>query len=491
MPGEKPIKDKEVRLSTGISGLDEILDGGLISKRVYLVRGGPGTGKSTMGLHFLSEGVKSGEKVVYVTLSETEEQLQRNAKAIGINLKGISFLDLTPGTDYFAENQSYDIFSPADVERGTTTQKILELVNSVQPSRVFIDSATQFRYLANDAFQYRRQMLSLTRYLTEHGATVLFTSEGSIEAPDDDLQFLCDAIINLALDSYGRNISVTKFRGSSFQSGRHSMRLGGQGIEVFPQLAPILYHKEFLAEPLPFGIPDLDKLIHGGIERGTVSIISGSSGVGKTTLGVQFLVEAAKRGERSVVYTFEEGKETIIQRCESIRMPIRNLLGQGTLLINEIEPLHYSPDEFTCVVQRDIKERNTKNIMLDSTSGYKLSLAGRDLAEQLHTLCHYLNNAGVTTILINEVESITGEFRATENGISYLVDNIIFLRHIETSGELHRTIGILKKRTSDFDKTLCEFEITRRGIKVGKPLTAINGILGGVGMIRSFLGGGR
>lgn len=477
------------RLSTGIPGLDEILRGGLIHRRIYLVRGGPGTGKSTLGMHFLTAGAALNEKVLYITLGETEAQISNNATSIGFDLAGVKFLDLTPGTDYFVEDKGYDIFSPAEIERGPTTQKIVERIESLLPSRVFIDSVTQLRYLATDAFQYRKQMYSLARYLTEKGATVLCCSEGSVEAPDDDLQFLCDAVINLELSTKGRIIKITKFRGSGFQNGVHSMRLGNHGMQVFPRLEAGSFQREFTPEELPFGIPELDKLLHGGLERGTATIISGPSGVGKTTLGLRFLYEAAKRGERSVIFSFEEGKETIIERCESIQMPLRNLLDKGTLAIVEVEPLFNSPDEFTNMVRNEISQQKTRNIMLDSTSGYQLSLYDQDLAGHLHTLGHFLNNAGVTTILISEVESITGEFRATEAGISYLVDNIIFLRHVETSGELKRTIGILKKRTSDFDKTLCEFEITRRGVKVGKPLTAVDGILGGVSLIRSIFGG--
>lgn len=296
----------EVRVSTGITGLDEILDHGLVARRVYLVRGGPGTGKSTVGLHFLTTGAAAGEKVLFITLGEPEEQVRKNAASLSFDLNDVAFLDLTPSSEFFTEAQSYDIFSPAEVERGPTTEKIKGKVESLRPSRVFVDSATQFRYLTTDAFQFRKQMLALSRYLTEQGATIVLSSEGSNEAPDDDLQFLCDGVINVDFPPTGRIISVTKFRGSDFQSGQHSIRLGSRGMEVFPRLVPGRYHREFAAEPLLFGVPELDKLLHGGLERGTVTIISGPAGVGKTTLGLQFLREAAGRGERSVVYSFEE-----------------------------------------------------------------------------------------------------------------------------------------------------------------------------------------
>jgi circadian clock protein KaiC len=479
------------RVSTGIGGLDEILEGGLLARRVYLVRGGPGTGKSTLGFHFLYNGAKAGDKTLFITLGESVSQLINNARSIGLDLQDVSILDLTPSSEFFAKDQSYDIFSSADVERGPTTEKITSEIENLKPVRVFLDSATQFRYLTSDTFQFRKQILSLSRYLKEQGATVIFSSEGSTEAPDDDLQFLCDGVINLDFPPEGRSVSITKFRGSGFQSGQHAMRIGVNGISVFPRLVPDKYHAAFTAEPLPFGVAELDKILHGGLERGTVTIISGPAGVGKTTLGLQFVNAAASRSERAVVYSFEEGLETMLRRTDDIKIPMRSMLERGDLEVIQIEPIHYSTDEFASLVKREVEERKTRVIMLDSTSGYKLSLASKDLAGHLYSLCRYLKNMGVTTILISEVESITGEFRATESGISFLVDNIVFLRYVETDGELRRSLGVLKKRTSDFDKSLCEFEITRRGIKVGKPLTMMGGILGGVGLMRSLMGGPR
>jgi len=480
----------ERRVSTGIEGLDEILESGLVARRVYLVRGGPGTGKSTLGLHFLVTGAKSGETALYITLGEREQQLRKNAASLGFDLKGVIFLDLTPPSDFFSKDQSYDIFAPSDVERGSTTHKITAEVERLKPERVFVDSATQFRYLAPDMFQFRKQMLSLARYLTEQGATVILSSEGSNEAPDDDLQFLCDGVLNLSFSGETRDISIKKFRGSGYADGKHSLRISSQGIEVFPRLIPDKYSRDFQAEPLAFGVQELDKMLHGGLERGTVTIISGPAGVGKTSLGLQFLTAAASRGDRAVAYTFEEGLETMLKRCDEIKLPLRAMLGGGNMAVVSIAPSEYSADEFARTIMKEVEKNKTRVVMLDSTSGYNLSLTNSKLDINLYGLCRYLKNMGITTIMVSEVESITGEFRATETGISFMVDNIVFLRYVEAAGELRRTIGVLKKRTSDFDKTLCEFEISRRGIKVGNTFTMM-GILGGVGLMRSLVSGGR
>lgn len=470
--------DVSTRLSTGIPGLDEITQGGLIPGRSYLIRGGPGVGKTTLGLHFLTAGAANGEKSLFINMGETEAQLRKNAAVSGFDLSNIAFLDLSPTPDFFTEVQTYDVFSPAEVEREPTTNRIVSAVEALRPQRVFLDAMTYFRYLSPDAFQFRKQVHSFLRFLVEQGATVLLTSEATPTDPDDDLQFMVDGIIHLE-NNGDRTICVQKFRGSDFRSGRHTMRLTDKGMEVYPRLLPEGYARSFTLETISSGIPEIDELLHGGLERGTITIISGPTGVGKTTLGLQFMKEAAGRGERSIVYTFEEWEETLLRRSEAINVPVRKMMERGTLSVVQVEPLHYSPDEFARMVREDIELKDTAIIMIDSISGYKLSVRGQDLVSHLHALSKYLQSQGVSVLLINEVEYITGEFRATDFGISYMADNIIFMRYLELQGEMRRAIGVLKKRLTDFEKTLREYQITRYGIKVGRPLTQLRGILSG------------
>ncbi|MBM3881288.1 MAG: hypothetical protein FJ387_16445 [Verrucomicrobia bacterium] len=358
------------RLSTGVTGLDEVLDGGLLPRSAYLLRGGPGCGKTTLGLHFLTTGTRSKERVLYISLSEPEGQLRRNANGLGFNLEGVTFLDLGPTSEYFSKSESYDIFSPSEVEQEPLTRQIVQAVERLKPQRVFLDSTTQFRYLSTDTFQYRKQVTSFLRFLVNHGATVLFTSEGTQETPDDDLKFMADGVIELAYAPEGRTLSVIKFRGSSFLPGDHSMRLGADGMAVYPKI-------------------------------------------------------------------------------------------------------------FSTKIRRDVEEQHRRIVMIDSIAGYALSMRGRDLTTNLHALGMYLKSVGVTLLLINETENITGEFRATDGNVSYLSDNIVFLRYLELDGQMRKAIGVLKKRAGDFEKTLREIEITRYGLKVGKPLTGLRGILGG------------
>lgn len=473
------VAPERAQVSTGISGLNEILYGGLVPQRAYLVRGGPGCGKTTLGLHFLTDGARKGEQCLFITMGEPEAELRANAKTLGFDLANVHFLDLSPSAAFFAEMQTYDIFSPAEVEREPVTKQILDEIEQIHPQRVFVDSMTQFRYLSMDGFQFRKQVLSLLRFLVEQGATIVFTSEGSISVPDDDLQFMADGVINLQFLADIRTIAISKLRGSDFRAGTHTMRLTARGMEVFPRLLPDQHARQFEQETLSSGVPELDELLHGGLERGAITMISGPTGVGKTTLGLQFMKEAAGRGERSVVYTFEEPEETLLRRCESLNIPVRTMIQRGTLSVVSIEPLHFTPDEFASMVRQEVEEQHATIVMVDSVSGYRVSLRGEDTVTHLHALTKYLQNMGVAVLLINEVTSIAGEFQVSDVGASYLADNIIFLRYIELRGEIRKVIGVLKKRLSNFERTLREIETTRYGIKVGKPIRNVEGILSG------------
>ena len=469
------------RISTGVAGLDEILAGGLVTAQAYLITGQPGSGKTTLGFHFLRQGIVRGETCLLIGFSESEARLRRNARQIGIDLEQVHFLDLSTTADFFTQNQTYDIFSPAEVEKAPITRKLIQAIEKVNPSRIFLDAITQFRYLTADTFAFRQQVQSFLRFVVDRQTTLLFASEGSDLHPDDDLQFMSDGVIQLHSAIIKRCIEVRKFRGSDFIRGHHDCKLSDRGMIIYPNLELDTRQQFHDLEVISAGISGIDELLHGGIERGTTTIISGPSGVGKSTFGIQFMNEAARRGERSILYAFEEAENTILRRCESIDIPVHLMIERGTLSIVNIEPLMYTPNQFIHLVRQEVEQNDAKIVMIDSTSGYKLSMEGDDLVRQLHSLCQYLKNSGVTVILVNETHTITGgEFNITEVGLSYLADNLIFLRYLELNGELRKAIGVLKKRVSDFERTLREFKITKHGIKVGEPLSHLREILSGV-----------
>ncbi|WP_224447367.1 ATPase domain-containing protein [Haloprofundus salilacus] len=470
------------RVSSGIDGLDDVLCGGFVPNRTYMVRGEPGAGKSILGMHFLRAGLDAGESVLYINLEESTKNVKENAASLGLNLDGVDFLDLSPDSDYFARNLSYDIFSPDEVEGDSVTGEITTRVEELNPDRLFIDPLTQLRYLAPDDYQFRKQILSLMRFFNVQGSTVLFTAQATETRPDDDLQFICDGTLNLERTDERRTVTATKFRGSDFRSGPHTLTIDHGGIRVFLNQLPQTAGRKFESETISSGVPELDQLLNGGIERGTVTIITGPTGVGKTTTGIQFMKEAAGRGERSVVYLFEENERTLMERSGSVNIPVKQMLDQEVLSINETKSLELSVDEFNERVRAEVEERGAEIVMIDGIVGYKFALLGEndELTHNLHALCKYLKNMGISVILINEVQDITGEFQVTDDGgLSYLADNILFLQHLELNGEMRKAVGVLKKRTSDFERQLREFRITEYGVQIGEPLTNLRGILSG------------
>jgi len=469
------------RLSTGVEGLDEILYGGFLSQRNYLVKGAAGSGKTILGLHFLQAGVDAGEPSLFINVEEDLDDLTANAEALGFDTDAIDFLDLSPTADEFVQDRTYDVFEAAEVEQEPLREAIVERVEDLEPTRVVVDPLTQFRYLSADDYQFRKQVVGLMRFLEQRGATVVFTAQDARNQPTEELEFVADGTIRLESAPYGSTVQVPKFRGSRVKSGDHAYRITDEGMVVFPALAPSDHHGTFTAEPISSGVAEVDDLLDGGIERGTVSVISGPTGVGKTTLGTQFVNAAADRGERSVVYLFEESKSTFLSRSEAIGIPVERMIDRGTLDVREMDALELSPQEFARIVRRDVEEHGAEIVMLDGIAGYRLTLHGETdmVLKRLHALGRYLKNVGVTTILIDETDSPTGAFSATQENISYLADNIVFLRHLELRGELRKAIGVLKKRTGDFERTLREFEITTDGIVVGEPLTGVQGILTG------------
>lgn len=467
------------RLSTGVGGLDEILNGGLVRGRNALLRGPPGTGKTIFGLHFLSAGVDRGETALYVNLGEPQAYVEETADAFGLNTERIQFHNLSPTQAQFSADNSYSVFESAEVEQPEFVAGLREEVDAVEPDRVLLDPITEFRYLVADERRFRTGILGLLDYLKKAGATVLLTSQAGGSVTDDDLQFLVDAVVSLGVAPERRTVSVSKFRGSSFRRGSHHYDITDDGLVVWPTLVP--GERERTVEPgtLPSGVPELDELLGGGLEAGTVTILSGPTGVGKTTTGIQFLVQAALDGKAGVLFQFEEAERTIRRRAEGIGLPLQAALDSGNLSIVEIAPEEYTVGAFEHRV-REAVDDGAELVMIDGSQGFQENLRGiDDTTGALLRIGRFLRAAGVSTILVNEVHNITGEFHATEERTSNLADNIVFLRHVEYRGEMRKVIGTLKMRTSDFERRLREFEITADGIRLGEPLPQLRGILTG------------
>jgi circadian clock protein KaiC len=467
-------------LSTGITGLDEILKGGYEAGCSHLIRGRAGAGKTILGFHFLAAGVAENEQVLFISLQESEIQLRARAARIGLNMSKVHVLDLSPPMEFFAQAGGYDIFSPAEVERRPISRLVIDTIETLKPTRIFIDPISHFRFLAIDQFHFRKQILSFLKYLSIKQATVLATSETSDDTGDADLQSMVDSIYRLEHESINRTLIVQKVRGSGFMEGFHAIKITSKGMEVIPNKLPA-FHKPYTRDTLSSGVPQIDELLYGGIERGTVTLVSGPSGVGKTTLCMQFMKEAASRGERSVVFACEEASEMMIQQCDSVDMPTGTMIENGMLGIYRVDPSLVLCNELQNFIRVEVEKKGAMMFMLDSVTSYARCLPDSiTLFRNLEMISTYLEGFGGTLFITSETFSIIECTSISELGLSGIADTIIFMRYMETHGGIRKAIGVLKKRLSDFEKNLREFEITKYGIKVGQPLKGLRGILKGI-----------
>ena len=469
------------RLSTGVPGADDVLNGGYRPETATLVRGAPGSGKSIFSLHFLAAGLDAGETGLYINLGEPEDYIRDTAAHFGFDIGALRFLNLSASGDEFQSEKTYTLFESGEVETPSLVDSIRTEVREIDPDRVVVDPVTEFRYLSPDDHQFRSQILGLVNFLKGQGATVLLTSQTADSMPDDDLQFLVDAVVNLDERQDRRTVRVSKFRGSATMSGAHTLRITDEGMRVWTRLDPNRHERAHTSTKLSSGVPELDSLLSGGLTTGTITFLSGPTGVGKTTTGLQFMKEAAGRGQRSVLYSFEESRHTLFERANDVNIPIDDMVDRGTLDVVVLGPGELTVDEFTHHVRTEVEDNDAEIVMIDGTSGFSNSLrgVGDDPMRHLVGIGRYLRNMGVTGLVTNEVHQITGEFRATDQGMSYLADSIVVLRHVEYKGSLRKVIGVLKMRTSNYENQLRELEITSYGLRVGESLPDLRGILTG------------
>jgi circadian clock protein KaiC len=477
----------EPRVVTGIPGLDEIFYGGLIPHRSYLLVGSAGAGKTVFSVQWLLEGRRRGERVLYITLTEPAGEIKRNMASFGWQLEGIDVLDLTPTNEGANEEEEYQVFTPGEVEQVAVWQAIYQAVSEKRPQRLVIDSVTQLRYLSVDEYQFRKKTLGLVSFLNRSGCTSLLSFETSELERETSVGLAVDGLIRLRAEVSPsrviglRSVQVEKFRGSNFISGMHPMRITDDGMHIFPHRIEAIGGSHPTVELFSSGSRQLDELLGGGLESGTATIISGPSGVGKTTLGVAFLTAAIARGKRAVLFTFEEAVESLMIRSRGIGIPLDTVLKAGTLKIVRLNPMEQYPDEFLEKVRAAVELEGFEFVMIDSLRGYQLEMEqfGTPL-DHIRNLVHYLNRNGATSLLINEVEYITGNLRATEMAVSHLADNIILLRYAEYAGQVIKVIACLKKRLGDFQPDLRALQITANGLQVGEKLENLRGVLTGV-----------
>jgi circadian clock protein KaiC len=470
--------------ATGVAGLDDILGGGLPKGRLYLLDGSPGTGKTTLALQFLLAGVASGERGLYVTLSESGTELREVAASHGWSLDGLDVFELA--TDSEADTEAYTIFRPAEVELQQAVERVLATIAASGARLVVLDSLSELRLLARDPLRFRRQILALKRFFGERQCTVLLLDDKT--APEGDLQLhsLAHGVIQLehiALE-YGaerRRLQVLKLRGRQFRGGYHDFRITRGGLAVYPRLHRSPSKVEDLRRTLPSGSAELDLLLGGGLQSGTSLLITGPAGTGKSVLATQYACAAATRGERVRMYLFDERLATFALRAEGLGMDVREMAADGRLDLCQVEPTEMSPGEFANDVVRAVEEHGARMIVIDSINGYLQSMPEeRLLPIQVHELLSYLSGRGVTSVLTLVQRGIFGSPVDEAAEVSYLADAVVLLRYFEVSGEVRQAISVVKKRTGDHERTIRECRVTRGGLHVGPPLHEFQGVLTGV-----------
>lgn len=472
-------------LSSGIAGLDAILRGGFTRDRLYLLEGAPGSGKTTLALQFLLEGARRGERVLYVTLSETAVELRAVAEAHDWSLDGIHIHEVLPSESILDPQEQYSIFHPSDVESGTVTKGILGIVGELAPSRVVLDSLSELQLLAADQLMYRRQVLAFKQFFASRSCTTLFLDDRTASDGDLQVRSIAHGVISLermATDYGGirRRLEIVKYRGVAFREGLHDYKIEQGGIAVYPRLVAADTRETAVARQFASRLPELDALLGGGIEEGSSTLIAGPPGTGKSTLAAQFVDSCLAQGHQAAMFVFEESAGNLLKRAECLGMRLRPHLADGRLSLRQIDPAQLTPGEFVHQVCR-AADGGARVVVIDSLNGFLQAMPNEKLlATHMHELLTYLGQRGVVTLLVGVQQGMLGSNMTTSVDASYIADNVILMRYFEAGGEVQQAISVFKKRGSQHERTIRRISITEEGIRIGPVLRHFHGILTGV-----------
>jgi circadian clock protein KaiC len=475
----------EERVASGVTGLDEILHGGLTPDRIYLLEGNPGTGKTTLALGFMLQGAKLGQKCLYITLSETAEELRAIARSHGWSLDPIEIFELTPPEAKLDSDQHYTLLHPSEVELSETTRLILDRIKELNPERVAFDSLAEIRLIAQDPLRYRRQVLALKQFFSGRRCTALLLDDLTSESPELQVHSITHGVIVLEriTREYGaerRRLLVTKMRGSEFHGGYHDFVIKKGGLAVFPRLSLVDSDDVGVGEAVSSGVPAMDRLLGTGVNRGTSMLLVGPAGVGKSSLATQYAVAALKRGEKASIYTFDEGRSTLVQRSEGLGMQLQPYLRNGQLTIEQVNAADLSPGNFAHHVRERVENNFCGVVVIDSLNSYLNAMpAEQFLVMQMHELLAFLNQRGVLSILVMAQHGLLGHMTSPVD-VSYLTDTVVLLRYFEFQGSVRKAISAIKKRSGAHEGMIREFRLGPDGVSLGPALSDFHGVLTGV-----------
>jgi circadian clock protein KaiC len=482
---ENELAEAISKAELGVQGLDDITAGGLARGRLFLLEGSPGTGKTTIAIQFLMAGAAKGERTLYITLSETEDELRASAATHGWSLDGIDIFELVPPESLLDEEQQQSLLYSSDLELGETTKRIFEAFEKIRPTRVVLDSLSEIRLLAQSSLRYRRQILALKHYFARSGATVLMLDDLSSEANDRTMHSVAHGVIRLEELSpeYGaerRRLKVIKYRGQRYRGGFHDFVIETGGVRVFPRLVSAEHRTRFERNVLQSGSLELNALLGGGIERGSSVLILGPAGTGKSLLAISFIVGAINRGECAAMFVFDEELGLLFERAIGLGIDLEAMADSGRLVIEQVDAAELTPGELSERVRRCVEENKAQTVVIDSLNGYQAAMPEeKSLVLHMHELLQYLNRQGASTFVTVAQHGLVGDMKAPVD-VTYLADTVILLRYFEAKGRVRRAISVIKKRTSAHEDTIREYRIDSRGITLGEPLMTFQGVLRGV-----------
>jgi circadian clock protein KaiC len=476
----------DTRLSTGIAGLDDILHGGLAKGFLYLIEGSPGAGKTTLALQFLIAGAKKGEKGLYISLAESEAELRHVADSHGMDLRNVEICKISPPEIAGDGGKQYTVFQPAEVELSDVLETILAKVQELKPSRIIIDSMSELRMLARDSLRYRRQVLSLKQFFEGRDCTTLLLDERFGNKNENQVQTIAHGVLCMEVlqRSYGitrRRMEVLKIRASSFREGYHDYIIVKGGVVVFPRLVSSEHRAaSVMSENLPSGVKELDQLFNGGVQRGTSTLIVGPAGCGKSTMCTQFILQAANRGERSAIFTFDETRQSFRVRSRGLGMDLDPFLEKKLIHLEQVDPAELSPGEFIYRIRRGVEDNRWRIVVIDSLNGLMNSMSEEHgLSVQLHELLAYLNQVGVASFMVLAQYGLLGGSMTSPADVSYLADNVLLLRYFEAAGEVRQAISVVKRRSGPHERSIREMQMSTGKLTIGEPLKNFVGVLTG------------
>ncbi|KAA0595352.1 AAA family ATPase [Azospirillum lipoferum] len=477
----KPIPIEKVQ--TGIPEFDLILRGGLPRGRIHLLEGAPGTGKTTIALQLLIQARNDGRKGLYITLSENAKELEATAASHGWSLDGLPVFDIVPIEAQLDRQQS--VLYPSEVELGETVRLIIDRIERENPEVLVIDTVSELRLLAQDQLGYRRQILALKQYLQGRRCTSLVLDDLTHQNGDTDLHSLAHSVIVLEQieRTYGaarRRLRIAKMRGAEYQSGWHDFAITKTDVLVFPSLIAEEHKSDFEPRTMESGLPALDELMGGGLTQGTTTMLVGPSGVGKSSLALQYVTAAVERGEHAAYFSFDETFKTLGLRSLALGIDIEEAVHRERVGWHRANPSRLSPGQFVWQVRREVEDRKAGIVVIDSLNSYLSTMPEEQaLSLQMHELLTYLNNKGVVTILILAQQGVISDVQNPVD-LSFMSDTVVLLRFFETGGEVRKAISVVKKRTGVHELSIREFRLFPNGMQVGPQLMDFRGVLTGV-----------